>query len=401
MKIEKLYLENFKCFSKADIDFGKITLLTGANSSGKSSILYAILGAIQSNEFPLQFSPNGKYVNMGDYEQMVFRNDESKNIRIDLQVSGESIQSYPFNYRIDTLWRLDKFNKPILEQLKFNSPSESILDIKNENGKDIYVHFNDEIKVFKSIQEMWKGYEGYLRHRFDKIKWGEFIRWNSSLNFISPFRLYPERTYYERTQTQFRVGKFGENYIDQLLLWESEEAPEFEKVAKILKQLNLVSEIQSNRIAGGRFELLVKTAPNSVWSSLSDVGFGISQFMPVIVADTQLGKGSTLFLAQPEIHLHPSVQADLGTYFVNQANENDKNYVIETHSEYVLNRIRLEIAKGNIAEEDVKVYFLENDGQEATIHRLNFAKNGQIENAPANFFQTYMMDVMDIALTAE
>ena len=59
--------------------------MTGANSSGKSSILYAILGAIQSNEFPLQFSPNGKYVNMGDYKQMVFRNDETKNIRIDLR----------------------------------------------------------------------------------------------------------------------------------------------------------------------------------------------------------------------------------------------------------------------------------------------------------------------------
>ena len=69
MILEKISIENFKCFhTKTDIEFGKITLLTGANSSGKSSIIYSILGAIQSGEFPLQFSTNGKYVNMGDFK---------------------------------------------------------------------------------------------------------------------------------------------------------------------------------------------------------------------------------------------------------------------------------------------------------------------------------------------
>jgi len=65
MRINKVSIENFKCFKGVDIELGKLTLLTGANSSGKSSILYSILGVLQSGEFPFQFSPNGKYVNMG------------------------------------------------------------------------------------------------------------------------------------------------------------------------------------------------------------------------------------------------------------------------------------------------------------------------------------------------
>ncbi|KAA6306392.1 hypothetical protein EZS27_041952, partial [termite gut metagenome] len=63
MRIRNLSIQNFKCFEeRIDLEEGKLTLLTGANSSGKSSIIYSILGAIQSGEFPLHFSTNGKYV---------------------------------------------------------------------------------------------------------------------------------------------------------------------------------------------------------------------------------------------------------------------------------------------------------------------------------------------------
>ena len=83
MDLQKITIENFKCFqSKTEIDFGKLTLLTGANSSGKSSIMYSILGAIQSGEFPFQFSTNGKYVDMGDYYEIVNNHDKEKQIKL-------------------------------------------------------------------------------------------------------------------------------------------------------------------------------------------------------------------------------------------------------------------------------------------------------------------------------
>jgi predicted ATPase len=66
----------------------------------------------------------------------------------------------------------------------------------------------------------------------------------------------------------------------------------------------------------------------------------------------------------------------------------------------LLNRIRLSITKGEIKEEDVKIYYLENDGINVKNHELKFLKNGQILNAPEDFFKTYMMDVMEIAMNS-
>jgi predicted ATPase len=122
--------------------------------------------------------------------------------------------------------------------------------------------------------------------------------------------------------------------------------------------------------------------------------------LPIIVADLQLGEESTLFVAQPEIHLHPSVQADFGTYMINQVTQSQKNYIIETHSEYLLNRIRLAVVKGDIPKEDVKIFYLKNDGKDVQTYQLEFTADGQILNAPEDFFKTYQMDVMNIAISA-
>ena len=167
-----------------------------------------------------------------------------------------------------------------------------------------------------------------------------------------------------------------------------------------MKEMDLIEDIKINRLGGGRFEVLVKANKNKDFAALSDVGSGISAFMPIMVADLQLPNSSTLFLAEPEIHLHPSVQSKFGDYIVKQVNETEKNYVIETHSEYFLNRIRLAIVKGELKKEDIKVYFLENNGEDTDVYDVNFTKTGAIKNAPNTFFETYSMDVMDIALNS-
>ena len=82
MNLTKISIENFKCFqNEIDIDFGRLTLLTGANSSGKSSIIYSVLGSLQSGEFPFQFSTNGKYVNMGDFKEIVHDHNRKEKIK--------------------------------------------------------------------------------------------------------------------------------------------------------------------------------------------------------------------------------------------------------------------------------------------------------------------------------
>lgn len=454
MNLEKIIIENFKCFqSQTEIEFGKLTLLTGANSSGKSSIIYSILGAIQSGEFPFQFSTNGKYVNMGDFNEIVFNHNNKDVIRISFSFEN-GIQ------QIDTYWTENPQNKlPILSKIKvianyFELSAEKkekkyIVDFTYNPEKDPQYDFFSADKHTEIVRKLIDALDDIENNELQKKQNGEkseniwnelgkpvklekieipessfdsvaaannietfqlqrafesvvklFNSYEANINFISSFRLHPDRGYLESSKSNLKVSNEGKGYLDQIIAWETKDSEKFISLVKILKDLNLLYEIKSQRTEGGKYDILIKTKKNGVYNSLYDVGFGVSQFLPIIVADLQLKNSSTLFIAQPEIHLHPSIQSAFGDYLIRQIKTNAKNYVVETHSEYLLNRIRLGIVKGDIEEQDVKIYFAENQSEEATIHKIKFTKTGEILNAPSHFFETYMMDVMEIAINA-
>ncbi|MDM8549330.1 DUF3696 domain-containing protein [Desulfobacterales bacterium HSG2] len=391
MRINHILLKNFKCFRETDIRVSRITLLTGENSSGKSSVLYGLLTPFQS-KFPFYLSPNGKYVTMGDFREMSFNNLKENKIGIDFSVIPEKDEEEE-NFR--TLWKIDAAGRmPELDYLKYRTSSKYLEAVSDGDCYRVSSLFGEGPAV--NAKEKYKKLYGFLYSLDIKIS-GEMSR---SLNFIGPFRPEPERTYYQKTKADEKIGKSGEGYIDQILEWENHKAEEIKTLRAILKNLGLFDTMKVSQLPGGRFELNVRVRPKGVWASLADVGFGISQFLPVITADLQLPDHSALLLAQPEIHLHPSVQAALGDYFVRQVRETDKQYIVETHSEYLLNRIRLAIVKREIDPSDVSVYYFENSVKGSKTYPVEFTTDGQIRNAPKGFFDTYMMDTMDIALHA-
>ena len=370
MKIDSLTIKNFKCFkAEKTFDFGRITLLTGANNSGKSSVLYSILMMLQSDDFPRELSPNGKYVSLGDFYEIVNGHKRENTIKLELKI--KDVLEYIPSLELNTEWKEDKVNGlPTLT--KFNAAIQ-------------YHQFDEnDISDISIISDVF-----FESHRK-----------NHKINFISAFRQSPRRTYLEKNKSEFNIGTEGEEYIDQIVEWDKRSNGEIKKLVETMKEMDLIEDIKINRLGGGRFEVLVKANKNKDFAALSDVGSGISAFMPIMVADLQLPNGSTLFLAEPEIHLHPSVQSKFGDYIVKQVSETEKNYVIETHSEYFLNRIRLAIVKGELKKEDIKVYFLENNGEDTDVYDINFTKTGAIKNAPRTFFDTYFVDSMDIALNA-
>lgn len=105
MYISNLVLKNFKCFKEVDLSFSKITLLTGQNSSGKSSLIAGLLSIIQSNNFPFQLSPNGSYVNLGDFNEIVFLNNIESEIGLDFSLFFEKMEA-----KYSTNWIIDKNN---------------------------------------------------------------------------------------------------------------------------------------------------------------------------------------------------------------------------------------------------------------------------------------------------
>jgi predicted ATPase len=458
MPLKQISIENFKCFhSRKTFPLGKLTLLTGANSSGKSSILYSILGSIQSGEFPFKFSTNGKYVNMGDFKEIAYNQNRKEKIHIDFTFEKEKVDN------INTTWIEDpKNNLPKLYELKANaqyfdlrikrktgvsdkyiidfeywpendpqnkfSTKESyktlLLNLSNfifesrhgESNKVGKVQKNDLSSVFEEItkHQNIKGLEiknlmddalvlekgGLKLHQiFDTLQ-TVFSQYDKRINFISSFRLHPDRGYLEKSKAELKVSNDGNGYLDQIISWETNEKVKIKNLISTFNDLGLLDDIQTKRSDGGKYDILVKTKSKGVFSSLYDVGFGISQFLPIIVADLQLPRTSQLYIAQPEIHLHPSIQASFGDYLTKQIADFDKKYVIETHSEYLLNRVRLAIVKGEIEAEDVKIYYVESSLDDTNLHEITFTNHGQIVNAPEGFFKTYMMDVMDIAINS-
>jgi predicted ATP-dependent endonuclease of OLD family len=117
MLIKSLSLKDFKCFEQVDIDFGKITLLTGANSSGKSSLIYALLGIMQSKYFPQYFALNGELINMGGFDEVLRKKAEKREFEI-----GIAFQDFLDNSQILTLWNQENyFEPPTLGGIKISS----------------------------------------------------------------------------------------------------------------------------------------------------------------------------------------------------------------------------------------------------------------------------------------
>ena len=147
-------------------------------------------------------------------------------------------------------------------------------------------------------------------------------------------------------------------------------------------------------VAKGRkeYEVLVKTHASAPEVKITDVGFGVSQVLPVLVEAFYAPRDSIVWMEQPEIHLHPQVQTCLADLFIAaiKARENGKprnaQMIVESHSEHFLTRLQRRIAEGEITTEDVAIYFCKRSGSQTELEPLKIKLFGDIENWPDHFF---------------
>lgn len=138
--------------------------------------------------------------------------------------------------------------------------------------------------------------------------------------------------------------------------------------------------------------------------NLSDVGFGVSQVLPVIVQCYYAPNNSTIILEQPELHLHPNAQTGLADLFLDviDSQSSDRTprniqLLVESHSEHFLNRLQRRIAEDQTGglQEKVKLYFCSNEKGESKIEELRLNEYGQIENWPKDFFGDPLGEVLE------
>ena len=451
MYLETLTIKNFKCFSNQELPLEKITLLLGANSAGKSSLLYAILAALQSDQFPLALSTNGPLVDLGDFTSIVFGHKKNLSIGVDLEFSDHDLGTCSFggsfkrlaksdmpvvrssriadpNLRFNVTrtnkykarWKYDAEGDPVRAQLLetgnarqlFQSLDRLIKDVGKSSGRNQNIaSFIDSMKSplpvgqfgFARLDDFLKGlaqpkYIILFTHLTALLT--SLSNFRSAFNYVGSVRLEPQRSYYYASQEDLKIGRYGQNYVEQIAKWQEEGSEKLSRLKSALRALRLVSSLQASRLRNGNFEIRIRPRKASMAVSLADVGLGIAELLPILVADLQLPIAGTLAVSQPESHLHPSAQADLASYLVRRVKSARNRYLIETHSEYFINRLRLLVAQGKMLSDDLSIIYLSNDGKQSCAHRITFLPNGKIEGAPKEFFQTYMIDVMNIALSA-
>ncbi len=218
----------------------------------------------------------------------------------------------------------------------------------------------------------------------------------NSLRYIAPVRVSPARHYLFEGTSQ-PIDFAGRNAIQILSEWKKYFPRRYRQVLHAIQQLELASRLSPESATDETIQLNIRPYGHAETVNFADVGFGVSQVLPILIANVALPKGGTLLINQPEVHLHPSSQALLANIFV--AGMRNHRYVIETHSEYLVNRLRLLAVQKRLNVDDVAIVFFDVPprARQPKIHYITIDKDGSLVDAPKSFFETYYLDTFDLA----
>ncbi|MBF0610610.1 MAG: DUF3696 domain-containing protein [Magnetococcales bacterium] len=453
--LRKLRIQNFKGWKDTgNITMAPITLFFGANSSGKSSIgqfLMMLKQTVESSDRRAVLFPgdHNTAVQLGSYQDMVFgRNIEniiSFEYQWDCEITIDEIYSdmKDDNVYVDsTLWFksviffetmkqkliVSNFTYVLLNEYYEDQSIKMVCRINNKHESECRIIWDD---LYDDDTETWHPgspirFYGFpnLKNNSDKLT--DLNNCNEllfkSIYYLGPLRTKPFRLYSWIGNEPDSVGYSGENTIPALLsakdrtieinipgLTEASEAKPFaEVIANSLLAMGLIHGFKVERISEQRYEYEVKIQihGSDSWVDLPDVGFGISQVLPVLVQCYYAPPGSIIIMEQPEIHLHPSAQSALADVLIDviysRENGEDRNIqlIIESHSEHFLRRLQRRIAEDVIPREKVSAYFAKVVDSASTLTPLKIDQYGSIRNWPENFFGDEMGDITSQAEAA-
>ena len=451
--LEHLRIRNFKGWKDTGtIRMAPITLFFGANSSGKSSIgqfLLMLKQTMESADRKAVFYPGGKNsaVQLGSYREMVFGRDPDNKIAFEYRWSlpeplkfadllyGQKFSGDALAFDAEVGFGKEERRSLALNHLQYElmAGSEPALAIqmsrKPETRSEYEVNaenywltrkqgrawpLGDPVRFYGFPDEVVAYHQNADFVQSLNLRHEQLFR---SLSYLGPLRTRADRLYSWAGVEPESVGYAGENTIAAILaardrrislgyrLW----AKPFEKIIALkLEEMGLIEEFRVTPISKQRqeYEVGVRTKGSRDWVDLPDVGFGISQVLPVLVQCFYAPPGSIVLMEQPEIHLHPRAQSALADVIIDvinsRENGSDRNIqlIIETHSEHFLRRLQRRIAEGRVSKETVSAYFANVSKAPATLDALKLDEYGNVLNWPEHFFGDEMGDIAEQAKAA-
>lgn len=247
------------------------------------------------------------------------------------------------------------------------------------------------------------------------------LYFSRSVKYLGPLRLEPQAIYSSHGQyDQFNVGLKGEftaavlhrnkdkviNYLSPTLsngdlITKKKKDKLRNACLEWLSYLGVIVDFYTVDRGKLGYELMVKTNHEEKWQDLTHVGVGVSQVLPVILMFLLSDEDDVMILEQPELHLHPMVQSRLCDLFIAMANSN-RQCIIETHSEYLINRLRLRIAQENTDNitKNTSIFFITKDEGYSNFTHVDVNKYGNVIDWPKDFFDQTDREVERILLEA-
>jgi hypothetical protein len=419
----KLIFQDVRTFAgRHQVDICPLTVLVGENSSGKSTFL-GLLAAACSSGFPFSPQFNEPPYDLGNFETVVtaksLRGKRPRQFYLGVSDSdAEIIGSYVGargQIRISHLASSNArgsidltvehntcratLTRPHVPDLsfEFTFPQTAASTIPAAASSAILRAMVPDADKSISVETILS--KGWFSAIDAQVMTGSLMRFQHSQAIsVAPIRTKPRRNYDQYSDDFTPEG----DHIPLLLahVWQSEIEDSKSRLVKQAlvefgRDSGLFTDVTVRQLGkiGEPFQL--KIATNGLRPTIADVGYGVSQALPIIVQSVASPANTLLLLQQPEVHLHPKAQAALGSFFVRLVAAN-RQFVVETHSDYLLDRIRREVAAKAIPASAVSILFFENRSGRSKIHRLELDDLGNIVKPPRSYRRFFLEEELGL-----
>ena len=433
MNIQKLIIEDVRCFAgRQEFNIRPLTFLVGENSTGKSTVLGCfdtlLRFARARGPYGADLDFNVQPYQMGVFADIVRRSRPGKkNFRLGFECRSEN-RNETIEYVL-TLAEKEKGSEPVVREQKISGCNSEIIFLGEKQGeverpgqRSEFRHFLElvdvsekggnkqfRIRMAESFAALgvfaaldlglswWEAQEGLsleekelqrsMRNISEALDIGRSHGYVEKSYSFAPIRSKPQRTYDPLKENANPEG----SDVPMVLMNMSRTDDRAWKALKgkliaFGQSSGLFTDVHVRRLGtsmGDPFQLQIKV--NGPRANVIDVGYGVNQLLPILVRLFNAGPRMAFSMQQPEVHLHPKGQAELSSLFTALVKQRQHRFVIETHSDAMINRARIEIMNKRIAPEDVSLIYLEPAGNSVNVHNVRFDEQANLLGAPDGY----------------
>jgi len=427
-----IYFDNFRGFEKTFLPIKKINFFVGENSTGKTSVL-KLIKIISDINFWFTFDFNLEHVELGYFNEIVNFNSKNKDFfeigygfEENKKIYGLKMRFYNFKGLPD-LREIFLVNKDINLQVLIDEN-----EIKYKYSFDVNVNqsFTNFFRWWTNTDSLNKNsYKNFKRNKiidgifpklnlpiileliFEKIK-KDNVKFNKfyypfiknplfkKITWFAPIRTEPKRTY-DNYKIDFKPDGTHTPYLLKSLINDNKNEDLKKSIIKFGLESGLFEEIKINNLGNEEtspFEMLITLNGNPI--RITNVGYGVSQILPIIAEIASSKKGHWFAIQQPEIHLHPKAQSAFGEFIFNQNILENKNFLIETHSDFIIDRYRIKMheyyLKNKISPES-QIVFFQRTRSSNKLECIEINPDGSLpEQQPKEYREFFIKEKLDL-----